>query len=146
MRRSPCASKWSSNVWFPGASLDMPGSFGRHIVFALPSVGSSVSVLLSGNNGYVDEVDSSQSSVRDRALLFLCLLPPVNAFWLFLFTIFGKQPRKKKTRMYTSKPRDSYCLLLKNISPCLPPFPVTWYSAALHTHSCPSPMLCKPTQ
>lgn len=50
-------------VWFPGASAGVPGCFGKHTVSALPSVGSSVSVLLSGNNGCADEVDSSRSFV-----------------------------------------------------------------------------------
>lgn len=50
-------------VWFPGASAGVPGCFGKHAVSALPSVGSSVSVLLSGNNGCADEVDSSRSFV-----------------------------------------------------------------------------------
>lgn len=69
------ASEWSSDVWFPGASAGMPGCFGRHAVFALPSVRSSVSFLLSGNNGCADEVDSSRSFVRHQDLLFLCFLP-----------------------------------------------------------------------
>lgn len=68
-------------MWFPGASAGMPGCFGKHAVFALPSVGSSVSVLLSGNNGCAHEVDSSRSFDRHQDLLFLSLsLTLVNAF------------------------------------------------------------------
>lgn len=43
---------------FPGTSVGMPGHSGRQIVFVLPSPGSSVSILLSGNNSCADEVDS----------------------------------------------------------------------------------------
>lgn len=91
------ASAWSGDVWFPGASVGMPGRFGRHSVFALPSAGLSVSILLSGNNGRADEVDSSGSFVRDQALLFLRFLPPFECFLIILiFNIWKIAPKEKK--------------------------------------------------
>lgn len=91
------ASEWSSDVWFPGASAGMPGCFGRHAVFALPSVRSSVSFCFLGIMAVQKRWTHRGASSDTRISSFSAFSQPCECFLVILiYNIWKIAPKRRK--------------------------------------------------